>query len=130
MTTAVICSAVLGLLVFLLGFNVSRVRANTRRGGGYSGDNADPLTIAVRAHANTTEFAPMLAVLMLYLGTTAPAAWVVWTMVIATVSRCLLVAGLFLSPSLDQTHPLRFIGATGTYLGGAVLSVAALLTVF
>jgi hypothetical protein len=129
MSTAVICTALLGLLVFLLGLNVSRVRASTKRGGGFSGDSADPLTIAVRAHANTTEFAPMLAVLMLYLGTTAPAAWVVWVMALTTACRFALVAGLFLSPTLEKTHPLRFIGASGTYFGGTLLAVAALLTV-
>ena len=36
---------------------------------------------------------------------------------------------IFLSPTLEKTHPLRFIGASGTYVGGTVLAVAALLTV-
>jgi uncharacterized membrane protein YecN with MAPEG domain len=129
MTVAVICTALLGVLLFALGLNVSLVRGRTQTGTGYSNEGADPLHKAVRAHGNTAEFAAMLAVLMLYLGTTEPAMWVIWAMAITTACRYLIVAGIFLSPTLDNAHPLRFVGALGTYLGGVVLSVAAALTV-
>jgi len=70
----------------------------------------------------------MLAVLMLYLGSQSPGALVLWTMVIVTACRFLIVVGIIMSPTLDKPHPLRFIGALGTYLGGAVLSVVALIS--
>jgi uncharacterized membrane protein YecN with MAPEG domain len=41
----------------------------------------------VRAHGNTAEYAPMLAVLFLFLGSRDPAARVLWTIAIATLSR-------------------------------------------
>ncbi|NJN51179.1 MAG: MAPEG family protein [Gammaproteobacteria bacterium] len=130
MTIAVVCVAVLGLLLFGLGLNVSLTRRKTQTGIGFNAnDGADPLTKAVRAHGNTAEFAALLAVLMLYLGSTEPAAWVVWTMIITTACRVLIVVGIFASPTLDKAHPLRFAGAAGTYFGGLLLSIAALLTV-
>jgi hypothetical protein len=79
----------------------------------------------VRAHGNATEYAPMLAVLILLLGAREPSTWVLWTMWIVTVSRYLHAAGMIFSPTLAKPHPLRFIGALGTYLGGLALCVAA-----
>ena len=34
---------------------------------------------------------------------------------------------MLVCPSLDQPHPLRFVGALGTYVAGLVLVVAAFL---
>jgi hypothetical protein len=48
---------------------------------------------------------------------------------IATVSRYLIAVGIIVSPTLDKPHPLRFVGALGTYLTGIVLSVLALLAI-
>ena len=121
MTTAIICTALLGLLVFGLGFAVSMTRSRTETNSGYDPDPSDPLYKMVRAHGNTIEYAPMLAVLMLFLGTHEPATWVVWTMIVATACRYLLAAGVILSPTLDKPHPLRFVGALGTYVAGFAL---------
>lgn len=127
MTTAIVCAALLGLLLFGLGLAVSLTRARTETGAGYRDDPTDPLYKMVRAHGNTTEFAPMLALLMLFLGSTSPATWVLWTMAIVTLARYLIVVGILASPTLSQPHPLRFVGALLTYLGGVVLSLALLL---
>jgi uncharacterized membrane protein YecN with MAPEG domain len=81
----------------------------------------------VRAHGNATEYAPMLAVLMLLVGAREPAIWALWVMGIVTASRYLHAAGVIFSPTLAKPHPLRFVGALGTYLGGLVLCVAAFL---
>ncbi|MEQ8486541.1 MAG: MAPEG family protein [Pseudomonadales bacterium] len=129
MTVAVVCVALLGFLLFALGLNVSLARGRSGKGAGHSTDPADPLHKAVRAHANTAEFAPMVALLIFYLGTTGPATWVLWTMGATTACRYLIVVGILLSPNLDKAHPLRFVGALGTYVGGLALSLAALLTV-
>jgi len=51
----------------------------------------------------------------------------VWTFVAATLFRYLHAAGMLVCPSLDQPHPLRFVGALGTYVTGLVLAVAAFI---
>lgn len=129
MTTAIACIALLGLLVFGLGFAVSGTRGSTHKTIGFDPDPRDRLHKLVRAHANTTEYAPMLAVLMLLIGTREPATWVLGTMWVATASRYSLAIGLILSPTLEKPHPLRFVGALGTYLAGAALCVAAFLAI-
>ena len=125
MTTAVICTALLGLLVFGLGLAVSLTRGQTGTNFGANPDPADRLYKMVRAHANATEYAPMLVVLMLLIGAHNPVSWILWVMWIAMASRYLHAAGMIFSPTLAQPHPLRFIGALGTYICGLILSVVA-----
>jgi len=125
MTTAIVCTALLGLLVFGLGLGVSLTRGQTGTNFGSSSDPADRMYKMVRAHGNATEYAPMLAVLMLLVGEHHPAAWMLWVMGIVTACRYLHAAGMIFSPTLARPHPLRFVGALGTYLGGLVLCVAA-----
>ncbi len=127
MSIAVVCAALLGLLVFGLGFAVSMVRGRTNTVIGHGSDPTDPLHKLVRAHGNTTEYAAMLAVLFLLVGSRDPATWVLWAIGITTASRYLIAIGLAISPTLATPHPLRFIGALGTYLGGLALCVALLL---
>ena len=128
MATALICIALLGILVFGLGFAVSMVRGQTGRIIGNSDDPTDRLHKAVRAHGNTAEYAPFLAILMLVLGERSSATWVIWCMGLVTAARYSIAAGMLLSPSLAKPHPLRFLGAVGTYLGGLALCVAVLLS--
>jgi len=78
----------------------------------------------VRAHGNTAEYAPFLAVLMLYLGSRNPAAWVITVMVVATVCRYLFVAGMVFASTIAKTNVVRFVGAMGTYICGVALCVA------
>jgi uncharacterized protein len=125
MTTAIVCTALLGLLVFGLGLGVSLTRGQTGTNFGYNPDPADRLYKMVRAHSNATEYGPMLALLMLVIGSGNPSTWLLWTMWLVTACRYLHAAGMILSPTLAQPHPLRFVGALGTYLGGLVLCVAA-----
>lgn len=125
MATAVMCTALLGLLVFGLGLAVSLTRGQTGTNFGANPDPADRLYKMVRAHANATEYAPMLAVLMLLIGNHTPVSWILWVMWIAIASRYLHAAGMIFSPTLAQPHPLRFIGALGTYICGIILSVVA-----
>ena len=129
MTTALVCISLLGLLVFGLGFSVSTVRGRTETLTGSSGDPEDTLHKLVRAHGNTTEYAGMLAILIYAVGSTSPAGWVLWCMGLATASRYSLAIGLLVSPSMESPHPLRFIGALGTYLTGFVLCAALLLSI-
>ena len=126
MQVPVICASILGLLIFLLGFLISMLRSKT--GIIYYSDSLDNptslLTKAVRALANTAEFAPILAVIFLYLGTTNPDNWVYWTMAAATMSRVLIVIGFLTAGTLRKIHPLKAIGAVGTYLSGIAVCVA------
>lgn len=127
MTVMAVCIALLGLLVFLLGLGVSLLRYRTKTGVGHPEDPADLLHKLVRAHGNTVEFAPMLALLIWVSGTATSAAWLGWVMIAATASRYMIVAGILLAPSLRHPHPLRALGALGTYVFGTVLCVDLLL---
>ncbi|HJY84784.1 MAG TPA: MAPEG family protein, partial [Candidatus Binatia bacterium] len=60
---------------------------------------------------------------MLLVGGHNPATWVLWVMGIVTASRYLHAAGMIFSPTLAKPHPLRFVGALGTYLGGLALCI-------
>jgi uncharacterized membrane protein YecN with MAPEG domain len=124
---AFVCIALLGLLLFGLGLAVSMRRGSTNTIIGHASDPADPLHKLVRAHGNTAEYAPMLAALMLALAFRTPPAWTLWCMVAATACRFLLAIGMVASPSLAKPHPLRFVGAAGTYLTGIALAVAVAL---
>jgi uncharacterized membrane protein YecN with MAPEG domain len=128
METAILCTALLGLLVFGLGFGVSMTRGATNTVSGYNPDPTDRLYKMIRAHGNTTEYAPMLAILMLLIGARNPSTWMVWTMWIVTASRYVFALGMITCPTLAKPHPLRFIGALGTYVGGLALCVAAYLS--
>lgn len=120
------CTAALGCLLFLLGFSVSILRFRTRIGSGPATDRNALLNRVIRAHANTAEFAPFLAVLFLYFGWRGPSDMALWLIVAATTCRFLLVIGLIAWPSLGRPNPARFIGALGTYVFGAALSLLLL----
>ncbi len=128
MFVALVCIALLGVLLFGLGLAVSMTRGNTNTIVGHSADPADRLHKLVRAHGNTAEYAAFLALLMLVVALRDPAPWTLWAMGLATAGRYLLVAGVLLSPTLAKPHPLRFAGALTTYVTGLALSVAALLS--
>ena len=126
MTTAILCCALLGMLVLGLGMLVSAERRRSKRAIGMDEDPSASLYKRVRAHGNASEYAPIFAVLILLLGVREPAAWMQWVMGIVTASRYLHAAGMLLSPTLSVPHPLRALGAAGTYLGGIALCVAVL----
>lgn len=118
---ALICVAVLGLLLFGLGLWVSVMRFHEGILSGCEPDPSNQLHKLIRAHANTAQYAPFLALLFLYLGARSPSATTVLLIVAATVFRCVLVVGLIARPTMAKPNPLRFIGALGTYAAGAAL---------
>ena len=121
---ALYCTAALGALLFLLGLAVSTFRFRTGTGAGPAAERNSMLNKLIRAHANTAEFAPFLAVIFLYFGWRGPSDLVVNLIISATFCRFLLVIGLVAWPSLGRPNPARFVGALGTYLLGAALCVA------
>jgi uncharacterized protein len=127
MHTAAVCVGVMGLLVVGLGLGVSLTRGATNTTIGFNPDPTDRLYKMVRAHGNATEYNPMLAVMMLYLGSLQPAAWLQWVFIAAALSRVLHAAGMIMSSSLAKPQPLRAIGAVGTYITGLILAVRIVL---
>ena len=123
MNVAIACTALLGLLLFGLGLYVSSQRFNSQQNIGYDKSPVDPLHRAVRAHANTAEYAPFLAVLFLWFATRPAPIWITATIAVATFARYLLVAGLLWGGPLDRPNPARFLGALLTYVCGLVLAV-------
>ncbi|EWM09949.1 MAPEG family protein [Kutzneria sp. 744] len=130
MTTAIICTAILAALVFLLGFNVSRLRGVTAKANGSQmpSDPASPLLIAIRAHGNAAEYVPTMIVLFLLVGLHSPA-WLAITLIVGgTLSRLIHAFGMLTAPSLADQTPWRLIGAMGTYVFGVALAVVTAFT--
>lgn len=128
MNVAIVCTALLGLLLFGLGFHVSLQRRSNRRSIGHDASPVDPLHRAVRAHANTAEYAPFFAVLFLWYATRPAPTWIVAVIVVATVARFALAGALLFGPSLNRPNPARFLGALLTYICGLVLAAGLLVT--
>jgi uncharacterized protein len=123
---AIICSALLAGLLFLLGGNVSRLRGKAKDQAPAS--LTDPLYVAVRAHGNAAEYIPTLMILILLVGARAPSVWATALFVVATAARYVHAFGILSSQDMSRPAPLRLAGAIGTYLAGLALAVAALST--
>ncbi len=128
MNIAIVCTALLGLLLFGLGLNVSLQRRQNRRSVGHELSPADPLHRAVRAHANTAEYAPFFAVLFLWYATRPAPLWIIVTIVVATLARFALAGALLFGPSLNRPNPGRLFGALFTYICGFALAAGLLVT--
>lgn len=129
MTTAIVCIALLAALLFVLGWNVSRLRGSQKTVDQFPTAPDDPLFVAIRAHGNATEYVPTLAVLILLVGSRDPAAWMLVVAVVATVSRYLHAIGVLRTGDMNEESPLRFAGAVGTILSGVALAVAAVVVI-
>jgi len=128
MTIAIACTAVLGLLIFGLGLLISLRRFATKE---YFSGAVGPTTFTTklsRAHGNTAEFAPFLALLFLAIAWRHGPAWSEAAMVGATVSRLLVVIGFLTSPTLEQMSPTKAVGAMGTYGFGLALTFGLLVS--
>ena len=123
-----LCIALLGVLVIGLGFAVSMRRVAAKRAIGYDASPTDALHKAVRAHGNTVEYAPMLALLFYLLADgSGGKLWVVWVIALVTLSRFLVAYALLFGKDLSKPHPLRLLGSLGTWLGGLALCVEVAL---
>lgn len=129
MTTATICIALLAALLFVLGWNVSRLRGSKTTVNQFPTAPDDPLFVAIRAHGNATEYVPTLAVLILVVGLGDPEVWMLVVAGIAVLSRYLHAIGVLGTGDMAEESVLRFAGAVGTILSGVALAVAAVLVV-
>jgi len=128
--TYLICSAVLVLLYFALALNVSMTRGRTKTGIGVGDDPSGPMNKAVRAHGNAAEYVPIFVALFLYFLLAGAGGWITWVVVIVTICRVLHAIGMLMTRSFPAPpHPLRGVGAAGTYLGGFALGIALLMRV-
>lgn len=127
MTTAIVCTAILAAMLFLLGLSVSRSRGATAKAGGSQmpTDPASRLLIAVRAHGNAAEYVPTLIVLFLVVGARSPAGVTIPLIIGATVARVLHAYGMLTAPSLAVNTKARVAGALGAYCFGVSLAIAA-----
>ncbi len=127
MAIALLSVGLLGILVFLLGANVSRVRQSVAVTQHEA--EADPesrLRKAIRAHGNCIEYVPMLSLMILAIGLAIPmlmSKWIVALMLAAVASRYVHAAGIITGGSIYSANLMKQIGAAGTYLTGLILSV-------
>jgi uncharacterized membrane protein YecN with MAPEG domain len=131
MTTAILCTAVLGALVVALGANVTRLRALRARNGDPQDSTApdDRLFIAIRAHGNASEYVPTLVVLFLLVAWQAPGWWSTTLVLAATASRLTHAYGMLSSRTLAAPTVTREAAAAGTYAFGLALAVTAAVAV-
>jgi uncharacterized membrane protein YecN with MAPEG domain len=128
-TITVVCIALLGILLFLLGANVTRNRALRGGGNQLPSDPTDRLLIAVRAHGNAAEYIPTMIVLLLVCSALSDS-WLIDVLAVAAVVvRFTHALGMLRSASLATHGPLRDVGAMGTYLIGLALGVTAIATI-
>ncbi|HWJ66289.1 MAG TPA: MAPEG family protein [Nocardioides sp.] len=127
-TTVITCIALMGILLFLLGANVTRHRAmRGDQGPQMPTDPADRLLIAQRAHGNAAEYVPTLVVLLVVCSTLTDGWWLDALAIAATAARFLHAYGMLSARTLAAHGPARDSGAMCTYLTGVALGVTALV---
>jgi uncharacterized membrane protein YecN with MAPEG domain len=128
-TIQIVCIALMGVLLFLLGANVTRHRIIRGATGNQAPtDPADRMYIAQRAHGNASEYIPTLAVLIIVCATLTSGWWLDALAVAALGFRSLHALGMLTSKTLAGQVLLRDLGATGTYVTGVALGITALVT--
>ncbi len=121
MAIAILCAALLALLCIGLGFNVVLARIDGRVTYGGEINPTSRLYKAQRAHGNTVEYSPALALLIYILGQSPQPGWVVWIMILVTLCRYLHAIGILFPATMAKPNPLRFVGALGTFIFGFIL---------
>ena len=128
-TIPVVCIALMGVLLFLLGANVTRHRVIRGATGNQApSDPADRMYIAQRAHGNASEYVPTLAVLIVVCSAFTDGWWLNVLAIAALGFRSLHALGMLTAKTLAARVPPRDLGAVGTYLTGVLLGVTALVT--
>ncbi len=126
MAAALLSVGLLGLLVFILGMNVSRERSSVIITQGEA--EADPtsgLRKAIRAHGNCCEYVPMLTLMILALGLRTPITpyWMIILMLSSVLFRYIHAGGVLMGNNIYAPNIGKFVGAAGTYLTGTIMAV-------
>ncbi len=125
----IVCIALMGVLLFVLGANVSRNRAARGAGNQAPTDPTDKLLIAIRAHGNAAEYIPTMIVLLLVCSALSDS-WLVDALAVASLFvRTAHAVAMLTAKSLAARGPLRDIGAMGTYAVGIALGITAIATI-
>ena len=128
-TVTIVCIALMGILLFVLGANVSRQRGIRGAGNQAPTDPTDRLLIAIRAHGNAAEYIPTMIVLLLVCSVLSDS-WLVDVLAVASlVVRTTHAVGMLSAKTLAAHGPLRDVGALGTYVTGIALGVTAIVTI-
>ena len=128
-TIQIVCIALMGVMLFLLGANVTRHRIIRGETGNQApSDPADRMYIAQRAHGNASEYVPTLAVLIVVGATLTDSWWLDALAIAALASRALHAVGMLTARTLAGRVLVRDLGATGTYLTGVLLGVTLLVS--
>ena len=130
MAEAFLSVGLLGLLVFLLGANVSRERRSvTVTQHEAEADPKSALRKAIRAHGNCIEYVPMLSLMILAIGLRMPLIplWISILMFAAVASRYVHAVGILTGGSVFEANAMKAIGAFGTYVTGLGLAVILIL---
>jgi uncharacterized membrane protein YecN with MAPEG domain len=128
-TIPIVCIALMGVLLFLLGANVTRHRViRGATGNQQPSDPADRMYIAQRAHGNASEYVPTLAVLIVVCAYLTDGWWLNALAIAALAARSLHAYGMLTAKTLAAHGPIRDVGALGTYATGVALGVTALVT--
>ena len=125
MAVSLLSVGLLGLLVFLLGANVSRERGSViKTQHEHEANPESALRKAIRAHGNCIEYVPMLSLMILAVGLRSPLlpTWIAVLMLIAVASRYIHAAGVLTGESVYKANMMKRIGAVGTYATGILLS--------
>jgi len=127
--TVIVCIALMGILLFLLGANVTRIRAVRGKSGETQmpTDPADRLFIAQRAHGNASEYVPTLIGLLIVCSTLTNSWWLDVVAVVATAARLVHAVGLLTATTMNTHGPVRDAGAMFTYASGLALGITALV---
>ena len=133
MAIALLSVGLLGLLVFLLGINVSRERGSvilTQHEA--EADPSSGLRKAIRAHGNCIEYVPMLALMIMALGLRLPVMpmWISALMVVAVIGRYVHAVGVLTGESIYKPNPLKTIGALATYISGIIFAIVLVVRAF
>jgi len=127
--TVIVCIALMALLIFVLGANVTRHRAQRgATGNQMPTDPADRMFIAQRAHGNASEYVPTLIGLLIVCSTLTDGWWLNAVAVVATGARYLHAYGVLTSRTMATHGPVRDAGAAFTYVSGIALAVTAVVT--
>jgi uncharacterized membrane protein YecN with MAPEG domain len=129
MSNVVIVSiALLGILVFVLGANVTRHRAiRGATGNQMPTDPADRMFIAQRAHGNASEYVPSLIGLLIVCSFLTEGWWLDTLAVVAVAARYVHALGVLTSKTMATHGPVRDAGAMFTYLSGIALGITAIV---
>lgn len=127
-TTVITCIALLSFIVFVLGANVTRHRAQRgATGNQMPTDPADRMFIAQRAHGNATEYVPTLIGLLIVCSILTDGWWLNTLAIVATAARYTHAYGVLSSRTMAEHGPVRDTGAVLTYAAGIALGITALV---